>query len=258
MRKVISSISVIVLVCLLIVTINQTDNKSKISIRSIKEIIHTVGGSDIDNQRGNSAVLDCVAHQIDLIDGSDPVGATYYRSKDGIVFRTDVVYVNITPSFFFPSKWKDAIHEAVAEYNRLNLRIRFEITNSFFVLGSDADKTVQVEYIDFEEHDEFRSSSESVAIAKFPYNGWPGKTLHINSGTFTNQKKRTIMHELGHSIGIGHTGDQEDDTVEFFTGIICGEPINEHSIFYRALTPPFRTGFSDCDKEALYTLYGRR
>lgn len=97
---------------------------------------------------------------------------------------------------------------AVANYNRLNLDITFQLT--FGTNYEDKDMVV------------YQVAGGAGGSAGFPSGGNPNKFVRINSGLTgysTNVHEHVICHEIGHSIGFRHS--------DYFSRQSCGSFQNE-------------------------------
>lgn len=91
------------------------------------------------------------------------------------------------------SKMKTGLQWAVNNYNRVNLKLKFELT---FEASTNADIVV------------YQKSGAAGGMAGFPENGNPYKWVQIFSGLDSynnNVIEHVIGHEIGHCLGFRHT-----------------------------------------------------
>ncbi|MEM6721049.1 MAG: M57 family metalloprotease [Bacteroidota bacterium] len=117
------------------------------------------------------------------------------------------------------STMQTGLRWAVANYNRLNLDISFQLT-----FGTNWQSRDMVVY---------QVPGGAGGSAGFPSGGAPNKFVRINSGLTgfsTNVHEHVICHEIGHSVGFRHS--------DYFSRQSCGENINEGSGGVGALLIP--------------------
>jgi hypothetical protein len=106
------------------------------------------------------------------------------------------------------STMQTGLRWAVANYNRLNLNISFQLT-----FGTDYQSKDMVVY---------QVAGGAGGSAGFPSGGNPYKWVKINSGLAgysTNVHEHVICHEIGHSVGFRHS--------DYFSRQSCGQNSNE-------------------------------
>ncbi len=102
------------------------------------------------------------------------------------------------------SKMRTALQWAVANYNRLNIGLTFNLT-----FGTNYQSKDMVVY---------KTSGAAGGVAGFPSGGNPYKWVQIFSGTDsydTNVVEHVITHEMGHCVGMRHT--------DWFSRQSCGQ-----------------------------------
>lgn len=117
------------------------------------------------------------------------------------------------------STMQTGLRWAVANYNRLNLDISFNLT-----FGTDYQNKDMVVY---------QVAGGAGGSAGFPSGGNPNKWVRINSGLAgysTNVHEHVICHEIGHSVGFRHT--------DYFSRQSCGQNTNEGSAGVGAIHIP--------------------
>jgi hypothetical protein len=109
------------------------------------------------------------------------------------------------------TKERTALSWAIANYNRLNLNINFNLT-----FGTNYQNKDMVVY-----NNTVNNPSGAGGSAGFPSNGNPNKFVQIYglSNYNTNVIEHVITHEIGHSVGFRHT--------DFFSRQSCGQNTNE-------------------------------
>ncbi|MDR0369280.1 MAG: M57 family metalloprotease [Candidatus Peribacteria bacterium] len=102
------------------------------------------------------------------------------------------------------------------------------------------------------------TGENNVAEALIPSGGYPGSYVRINSaftGTWTAaNKKWTMVHELGHTIGLAHansTGAGESGSI--LVNIAECQDSNDLSVMRQE---DKNSGFTTCDKKAYRYIYG--
>lgn len=128
----------------------------------------------------------------------------------------DIIGYTGNDGFGLSSKAQTALRWAVANYNRLNLTISFNLT-----FGTNFDPLDMVVY-DNPNPPVDENGNEGVGgSAGFPTGGAPFKFVQIyNLEQFsTNVNEHVITHEIGHSVGFRHT--------DYFSRQSCGENVNE-------------------------------
>lgn len=72
-----------------------------------------------------------------------------------------------------------------------------------------------------------------------------------------NGKKFTMIHELGHAIGLMHTEDAANNSNIFNSAVTCNESNNVNSFMYGSgSSTQLFTDFSTCDKQNLQYYWG--
>lgn len=175
---------------------------------------------------------------------NDPT-ARHYRGPY-LVTAANVIYVGIDPSV--PTEWKNAYIDAMSKWNSLNGRI------SFYNCNCSPAKGVWVSY------QSFGSGNNDIANTTLPTSsGYAGTTSIINSthvgAISASQKLFTAVHELGHTIGFGHTDEPLPKAPTLITTATtsCNTSPDHSSVMYYGNTP--FAGFSYCDIAAFKVLY---
>ena len=150
-----------------------------------------------------------------------------------------------------PNNWKTALNGAIAEWNALCGRITFSSTSNLAI----ADVTLDV-YA-------YNGVNSDYAYASLPTsNRRPGLEIILNSNcTYYNllstatKKKRVMMHELGHVIGLRHTNDATLNSNLAITtsSSACNSSTGNTGSLMTAIVPS--TGFTQCDILAFNTIY---
>ncbi len=174
----------------------------------------------------------------------DAAGNKHYRGTYK-VNPTGSAYVSIQSAV--PSTWKTGVRDAMTAWNGLNGKIKFyEYLYPYPTTGIGL---ITVKYLDF------GSSSTATARAPLPGSGGkPGSYIEINSNPNVSSasKKRTIAHELGHTINFHHTDGTSGTLITTGTSS-CNTGTNSTSVMNG--TSQVWGGFTTCDKAAYSTLY---
>ncbi|MBL7809718.1 MAG: hypothetical protein JNN28_17995 [Saprospiraceae bacterium] len=176
--------------------------------------------------------------------GSDELAADrkHYRWSY-LVTKTKNVTIRILPGV--PTVWKNAITQAVIDWNALGGGLTFSIqyaSSPKFGVVNVSMKTM---------------SNEDYAKAYYPTsNGYPGSDLFINpyfnNILSPNSKTGVIAHEIGHTIGIRHT-DSGDGSLITNVSTSCKNNPDPESVM--SAEGDFYYGFTTCDREAYKALY---
>ena len=159
-----------------------------------------------------------------------------------VVSQSRVSDIKVSLAANVPLAWKTAIRRAMAEWSRIpGSRIRFrEVTYG-------QDMTIAVGYV---------SNPNFIAEATFPdYYGRSGPRVMINRNFLNKpdgEKVATMVHELGHTIGMRHINNVEPSRYH-----IPGTPLYDpYSIMHPNILGAWR-GFSSGDIIAAQRLYPR-
>ncbi len=149
------------------------------------------------------------------------INRVYYTT----VWRTNNIVVNIPSDV--PTNWRKAIKKAVNKWNSLDIRLNFSITEN----DAQVNNGINIKYCDFYEEFSDPNYQQLSARSEFPYNGYPGSLLRINSNSNVNYS--LIMHEIGHTLGFLHP--EETNLVnDPYLDIVSADP--EKSIMYHVVS----------------------
>jgi hypothetical protein len=120
------------------------------------------------------------------------------------------VYVKETSSKYYKSDYKDYVNYAFKVWQKADNRVQFTFTNNSrdadiqFVFVENLGKTYEENYLGLTEYDvnrenEIEKSEIQISLIKFG-----SKT--VGAGEI----KATIIHELGHAFGLGHSDSKSD------------------------------------------------
>jgi len=176
------------------------------------------------------------------------------HSKWGFLLETGTYHVQFDSSV--PDNWKNETKNAMNDWNNLNGHIRFSVTSDG-TLG-----TVNVSYNDFRK-DGFDNNSACANAYPPPiaYDGYIGN-ININNVYSANhysnsQKRSTMVHELGHFLGLMHPNHDGDF---LYTGDSHCDWHNDNdtkTVMYAYGCSHNWNGFTTCDIAAYEALYER-
>lgn len=168
-------------------------------------------------------------------------GASRQYAHPYLVSQTRIRYVRIKTTGNVPSTWSSALNTAIRDWNSISYsKIRMVRVAS----TSWADITIS--------HN--RTTQGYVARASFPnLYGYTGRTINFNP-VYTNrlttaQKRWTMVHEIGHCIGMRHINKYESSRI-----YIPGTPISDRGSVMHPYVQSWR-GFSAGDSNAARYLY---
>ncbi|MFN7117652.1 MAG: M57 family metalloprotease [Saprospiraceae bacterium] len=153
-----------------------------------------------------------------------------------------LIIINVLSST--PSSWSDALYDAKDEWNMLNGNVRFSVQSSSRGMA----KAINIKGGDLR-------NSNTPARASLPYEGDPGLTITINTkGSYLKpeEKTKTMVHEIGHTIGFYHT-DEGTGTLITNVSKSCKNNIDTASVMRQGRKS--WVDFSPCDKQAFDALY---
>jgi len=127
------------------------------------------------------------------------------------------VYVKESSSRYYKSSYKDYVDYAFSVWQKADNRINYTFTNNSrdadveFVFVENLGKKYEENYLGLTEYDtnrdnEIESSKVQISLLKF------GKET-ISAGEI----KATIVHELGHAFGLGHSESETDIMFPFIS-----------------------------------------
>ncbi|MEI6945640.1 M57 family metalloprotease [Paraflavisolibacter sp. H34] len=121
--------------------------------------------------------------------------AVTHREHFYLIQPTKINAIKIYADTTVPAAWLTALDSAIASWNRTGSKVYMERINT----ATGATTKVTTNY----------AASSTIASAAYPdYYGNPGNRMTINTyqnGLTASKKRFAITHELGHTIGFGHT-----------------------------------------------------
>jgi hypothetical protein len=153
--------------------------------------------------------------------------------------------ITLAVSTKVPKKWQQAVIEAAARWNQINLKLKFNVTISNYCPANG----VTVEWRSL-------SNINIVAQANYPTSdGMPGKVLIINSTslaiiTNADYRRNIIAHEIGHCCAaFDHTDNPNSSSSTLLSLSTTCKGNDPNSIMVRVPKSNTYT-FSNCDLEA--------
>lgn len=171
----------------------------------------------------------------------------HYRSTYLIdKYKWPTIKVNISEPGI-PQSWRDAIIDAVEEWNYADGWFHYEVTYLYYNVNGSINVKMSSDNI----------GDLTVASCYYPTSSRkPGSPMHLNpkSNDLAYSKKIfAIVHEIGHALGIRHT-DQGQGTLITNVPYDC----KNFSDWSSVMQPYVKNwaGFTNCDYEAYWGLYG--
>lgn len=177
---------------------------------------------------------------------TNDLASRHYQTPN-LVTALNVIYVGIDPSV--PTEWKTAYIDAMSKWNALNGRISFSNCSCTPANG------IWVSYQSFGTGDRKNDFAYTLLPSS---SGYAGTNSYINStcpvSTSASEKLGIAVHELGHSIGFGHTDHFWEATNRITVNPSCDD---FHPLSYSVMHQGGAafSDFSDCDKAAFKTIY---
>jgi hypothetical protein len=178
-----------------------------------------------------------------------------HAHTDNLVHLTNLkidVYIDPSMPTSGVDNWRTAINLAINDWNSIsNFGAHFVLTS----YPSSADITIT--------SDNGALANNVVADALFPSNtGRPGNRIRVNlnnfSGLSESQRRRNMVHELGHCIGFRHTNWETNDggSTTYGANLISGTPSVDNGSVMNGSTGSYSwNGFSYYDLVASRFLY---
>jgi hypothetical protein len=179
-------------------------------------------------------------------DGKSPRRPVFQYYTTALVSETSVAQIKVNlSSIEGASDWAQAVRNAIADYNAAGSRIHMSE-------GTPADIT-------YSSISSF-GDPNTIAQASWPSGGKPGATITIArnwDGLTAGQKELTMVHELGHTIGLRHDNAQQlEGDAGIGAHLVPGtNPQDANSVMQAFLNGRSWSGFSQYDLIALRWLY---
>lgn len=172
------------------------------------------------------------------------VNARHYQYEGGVITKVKVVNVRLSSNV--SDEWEKAVKSAISKWNSLDGKIQFKYRteqqdNEIIVRSKKLGKT------------------RVIAQGYYPMNGLPSvEGIEINSefiykDGFSHAKKvETMVHEMGHILGFGHTDN--DSSITSYLSLSGCSGKDPESVMQPTIMEGWN-GFSSCDKKAFSKLY---
>lgn len=129
------------------------------------------------------------------LEGEHQTAITRQAKVNSVVNQSNVkdIKLKIDVSLYYRSDWREAILQAMTEYNSVGSLIHITETASENDILIKADSSLDADIL---------------GQSGWPVNGKPGNLIKINTAYDNlqlSQKKFLIVHEIGHALGLRHT-----------------------------------------------------
>ena len=178
--------------------------------------------------------------------GKNPQHPVFQYYTNALVSETNAAQIRVNLSAIEgAADWAQSVRNAIADYNAAGSGVLISE-------GTPADVT-------YSAISSFQDPN-TIAVASWPSGGKPGSTIQLArnwDGLTLGEKELTMVHELGHTIGLRHDNAL---VLEGHAGIganlVQGTPTEDpNSVMLRALNGRTWSGFSQYDVIALKRLY---
>ncbi len=223
-------------------------------IREFLENELKIDTKDIQENEHNFVIQDCIEFPKENFwadygqKSSDDAKHYKYQYKCS---PTGTAYVSITSAV--PSLWATAVRSGIANWNGQNRPLKFaEYLYPYPTIGIGL---ITVRWEDLGNTTTFANGNLPTSAGK------PGANIRINSayvGTWTaSQRNKTMTHELGHTMGFGHTDNSTQGSTYSvmsipYSSYTCTNNTDANSMMKQG---KMNFAFTTCDKEAFKILY---